>query len=62
MPLGQPFGQRFVNPMSFEDWMEVHGEELSITAAESGADREHDFNHDDWCEEKYEEYVRNYNK
>ena len=62
MPTGQPFGQRFVHPMIYASWIKVHEEELEIAAAESGADREHDFNPDEWYESHYEEYVRNYHK
>jgi hypothetical protein len=31
MPFGQPFGQRFVNPMSFEEWLEWQG--LTVNTA-----------------------------
>jgi hypothetical protein len=42
----------------FDDWYAIHGEEVSIKAAETGADREMDFNPDAWMEEHYEQYLR----
>lgn len=62
MPWGEPFGQRFVNPMTFEEWMEVHDEELSIADSENGCDYELDFNQEALRERQYEEYAKNYYK
>jgi len=42
--------------LSFEDWYNENEEELSIKAAESGADREYDFNSEDFAEKEYEKY------
>jgi hypothetical protein len=63
MPFGQPFGQRFVNPMSFEEWLEWQGGgvECQIADAESGADREHCYNSSDSLDAAYQEYVKHYN-
>jgi len=36
-------------------WLEVNDEELSTIAAETGADREYDFDFDRWAERLYEE-------
>ena len=41
----------------FLTWYEENEEELSIYAAESGMDREYDFNSEDYHEERYEEYL-----
>jgi hypothetical protein len=59
---GQPFGQRFVNPMTFEEWdnAQTGGVEARIADAESGADREGCYNLEASLEAYYEEYVKNY--
>ena len=62
MLTGRPFGQRFVNPMSYEEWYGLYAEEVSIADAESGADRELDYDPDNSMEEHYQEYVRNFEK
>lgn len=43
--------------MNYEKWYDTNEEELHMECAESGADRELDFNFDDFCESKYEEYL-----
>jgi hypothetical protein len=62
MPFGEPFGQRFVNPMPFEEWDEWQGGgvEQRIADAESGADREHCYDLEASLEAAYEEYVKAY--
>jgi hypothetical protein len=42
--------------LNFEDWYNENEEELSIKAAESGIDREYDFDSDDYIEREYEKY------
>lgn len=45
--------------MEFEDWLENNEEELTIECAETGADRELDFDFERFCEYRYEEYLKN---
>lgn len=47
-----------VVPLEYDKWFELKENELSIAFAESGADRELDFNHERECEKKYEEYLK----
>ena len=43
--------------MSYDDWLAVHGDDLDCEAAESGMDREMDFDKGGWLETKYEAYL-----
>lgn len=47
-------------PLSYEHWYEQNHEELDIACAESGADRELDFDKEAYFEQKYEEYVKEF--
>jgi len=40
-----------------ELWLEVNEDDLAIEAAETGMDRELDFDGERWREERYEEYI-----
>jgi len=42
----------------FEEWYEENEELLDIYAAESGADRELDFDSERFAEDMYDQYVR----
>lgn len=42
--------------LNFDQWLDVHGEELSIKAAESGADRELGFDPESYAEAAYRDY------
>ena len=44
--------------LDYEAWAETYEEELYILAAESGADREYDFDEDRFYEKQYEEYLK----
>ena len=39
--------------LDYEMWFEKHGENLAIECAESGADRELDFDFERFCEARY---------
>ena len=43
--------------LSMELWLEVNEDDLAIEAAETGMDRELDFDGERWREERYEEYI-----
>ena len=43
--------------MTFEEWLELNEENMSIYFAETGMDRELDFNVEDELERCYEEYL-----
>jgi hypothetical protein len=43
--------------MTYEEWYNKNEEELSIECAESGADRELDFDFERFCEDKYEIFL-----
>ena len=43
--------------LSYEDWYEANEEEIAIELAESGADREMDFNSEAEYEKRYEKYL-----
>ena len=43
--------------LSFDDWLEQEEDNLNCEAAETGADRELDFDEDAWHELKYEQYL-----
>ena len=45
-------------PLTFTKWLEGNEEELYIMAAESGADRESDYDAEDYAEAKYSEYLK----
>ena len=45
--------------LSFEDWYDIHEEEIYIELAESGADRELDFDSEKEFEERYLKYCEN---
>jgi hypothetical protein len=44
-------------PLSYEAWLDLHWDELQISDAESGADRELDYNPDRIREKKYQKYL-----
>ena len=44
--------------LNYETWIEQNNDNLYILAAESGADREYDFDGNKFCEEQYEDYLR----
>ena len=44
--------------IAFEEWCEKNEEELSIMFAETGMDRELDFNIENELEELYEKYLK----
>jgi len=43
--------------LNFSEWCEANEEELSILWAETGADREYDFNVERELEKQYDEYI-----
>ena len=43
-------------PLTFDEWYELNEEEINIELAESGADREPDFNLEEEFDRRYEEY------
>ena len=45
--------------LEYSTWLEVNEEELSVIAAETGADREYDFDFDRWAENLYDEGDKN---
>ena len=47
-----------MSKLSFEDWLELNEAELLIEFAESGADRELDFDSEREIEERYDTYCR----
>ena len=47
--------------MEFEEWREKNEEELHIMFAETGMDRELDFNPEDEIEKRYEKYLKENN-
>ena len=48
------------NPvMTFEQWLDKEGPELDIEDAESGADREYDYDRAERRERQYEAYIDN---
>lgn len=42
----------------YEKWYNENEERLSIEAAESGADREHGFDFDEFCEDRFDEFLK----
>lgn len=48
--------------MSYEEYVENFQEDIVIACAETGADRESDFNLDDVMERLYKLYIRNKHK
>ena len=42
---------------TFEEWLDLNEEELSIMFAETGMDRELDFNVEDELERRYQKYL-----
>lgn len=43
--------------LNFEDWYALHEDEINIELAETGADREYDFDPEREFEERYEKYL-----
>ena len=43
--------------LSFEEWAERYGDEATIKAAETGSDREGDYNAEDYAEREYQKYL-----
>lgn len=39
--------------MDFEEWLDKNYHDLTCECAETGADREYDFNFDDFCEKRF---------
>lgn len=48
------------SPLNFEEWYDVNEEEVYMEAAESGADREMDYDSEKYFEEKYEKYLETF--
>lgn len=44
--------------LNFDQWLEANQEELDIKAAETGADRELDYDSDAFYEKEYEVYLK----
>ena len=44
-------------PLEFDVWCDVFGDEISIEAAESGSDREINYDPSWYLEKKYNEYL-----
>ena len=44
--------------LTYEQWLDKYGEEQAITDAETGADRELNYNAGNSMESAYEEYVK----
>ena len=42
--------------LTFDEWYDKNEENLSIECAESGADREMDFDFGRFCEDRYDQY------
>lgn len=45
------------DPLTFEEWYDINDSDLSCIAAETGADRDGDFNSEDFAEEQYFKYL-----
>ena len=45
-----------MEPLSYDEWYLEHAEDFMIEFAETGADREGDFNLEDALEAKYQHY------
>ena len=48
--------------LAFKDWLTVNDDELNCMFAESGWDKESDFNYDDLCERLYDEHYEKMNR
>jgi hypothetical protein len=48
--------------LSYMEWFSIHEEDIRIELAESGADREMDFDIEKEFEVRYEDYHKNYKK
>jgi hypothetical protein len=46
-----------MNKLDYEEWLAVYDEELKIADAETGADRELDYDEETLRERQYEEYL-----
>jgi len=46
-----------MNKLSFDDWYDLHEDEINIELAENGADREMDFDSEKEFEKKYQKYL-----
>ena len=44
--------------LNFDEWCEINKEELNILWAETGADREYDFDVERGLEKEYEDYLK----
>jgi len=44
--------------LTYEEWCDKHEEEINIELAESGADRELDFDPEREFENRYDDYIR----
>lgn len=49
-----------LRPLSFEEWQEENSDQVSILLAETGADRELDFNPENELDTRYNEYLRQF--
>lgn len=52
------FEESIIKLLSYDQWLEINEEELYISAAESGADREYDYDAEAYAEACYEEYCK----
>jgi hypothetical protein len=43
--------------LEFDEWFEINEEEVPISAAETGADREMDYNPEDYALSMYDDYL-----
>ena len=51
-----------IKPLSFDAWYSLNEESINIELAESGADRELDFNPERIFEDRYDTYVESCDK
>ena len=49
-------------PLPFEAWLAANEEELTIRAAELGADREPDFDSERFAEREYSNYLQKFGR
>ena len=48
------------SPITFDEWYEANEENINLELAESGADREMDFDSEKEFEKRYETYLDNF--
>lgn len=49
-------------PLEFEQWLDINEDELKIQAAESGLDRDLDFDVENFLEREYEKYCAQFRR